>query len=173
TLEERSHKATFLSYLNAFVDDRQFAFFIHRLAENRGTLTNMLHEAIVGVLQEEQLVPLLYYPDGVAYLLDRSQMLTIDDRLRRKMARRAADAINELTGREFASFIKSGIAGIKVDPKCLELGIPFEKMWAIMHTRVQTRSLDRETLLEKVRERTERNFEKSEAAYPAVAALVR
>ena len=31
TLEERTHKATFLSHLNAFAVDRQYSFFLHRL----------------------------------------------------------------------------------------------------------------------------------------------
>jgi CRISPR-associated protein Csc3 len=173
TLEERTHKATFLSYLNAFADDRQYNFFIHHLAENRGSLTNMIHHAIVTVLQQQGLIPLLFYPDGVAYLMEMGQALTVDAALRHKLARQTAQAINELTGQEFESFIQSGIQGIKVDPKCLELGIPFEKLWNVMHRRVQSRNLDRETLWDKVIERTERGFDKSAKNDPQTAVIVR
>lgn len=173
TLEERAHKATFLSHINAFADDRQYIFFVHRLAENRGSLTNMIHHAIVTVLRQQGLIPLLFYPDGVVYLMEKGQQLTVDAALRRKLARQAAQAINELTGQEFESFIQSGIQGIKVDPKCLELGIPFEKLWGVMHTRVQSRNLDRETLLGKVVDRTERGLEKNEKSDPETAVAVR
>lgn len=173
TLEERAHKATFLSHINAFADERQYSFFIHRLAENRGSLTNMIHHAIVTVLGQRRLIPLLFYPDGVVYLTEKGQQLTVDAALRRQLARQAAQAINELTGQEFESFIQSGIQGIKVDPKCLELGISFEKLWGVMHTRVQSRNLDRETLLGKVVDRTERGFAKNEKSDPETAVTVR
>ncbi len=146
TLEEQAHKNTFLSYLNAFADEKQYTFYLHRLAENRGTLSNIMHNAIVSVLQGEGLIPLLYYPDGVAYLLPKGKMPAISAALRRLTARRIANSLNEMTGQEFESFIQSGIQGIKVDPKCLELGIPFAKIWSTIHTRVQTRSLNRDDL---------------------------
>jgi CRISPR-associated protein Csc3 len=173
TLEERTHKATFLSHLNAFAVDRQYSFFLHRLSENRGSLTNMIHHALVTVFRQQGMIPLLFYPDGVAYLVDKDQPTTVGASLQRKLARQTAQAINELTGQEFESFIVSAIAGIKVDPKCLELGIPFEKLWNTMHARVQNRNLDRETLLGKIIERTERNFEKNSAADAETAAIVR
>lgn len=172
-LEERSHKATFLSYLNDFADDQQYTFFLHRLTENRGTLSNMIHHAIVTVLQAHDLTPLLYYPDGVVYLLPQTQSIIINGEVRRKMARQTAVLINDLTGQEYESFIQSGIQGIKVDPKCLELGIPFEKLWNTMHTRVQTRNLNREQLLGKILERTERSFAKNAASNEDTAILVR
>ncbi len=173
TLEERAHKATFLSYINAFANDRQYGFFIHQLAENRGSLTNMIHHALVTVLQQQKLMPLLFYPDGVVYLMEKGQALTVDAKLRRKLARQVAQAVNDLTGQEFDSFIQSGIQGIKVDPKCLELGIPFEKLWGVMHLRVQSRNLDRAILLGKVVDRTERGFTKNAGTDPETGVTVR
>jgi CRISPR-associated protein Csc3 len=172
TLDEQRHKATFLSYLNEVFDNNQYAFYIHRLAENRGTLTNMIHQSLVNVLQEEGLIPLLYYPDGVAYLIPRGTTLTLTPAPRRRLARRAAKAVNDLTGQEFESFIVSAIAGIKVDPKCLELGIPFPDLWQVMHTRAQTRNLDRENLVEKIVDRTQRSFAKNKEGGPETADLV-
>lgn len=172
TLEEQAHKNTFLSYLNAFADEKQYTFYLHRLAENRGTLSNIMHNAIVSVLQGEGLIPLLYYPDGVAYLLPKGKMPAINAALRRLTARRIANSLNEMTGQEFESFIQSGIQGIKVDPKCLELGIPFAKIWSTIHTRVQTRSLNRDDLLAKIVNRAQGSYEKNQAIAPDSAAYV-
>lgn len=173
TLEERTHKATFLSFINAFANNQQYSFFIHRLVENRGSLTNMIHHALVTVLRQQGLIPMLFYPDGVVYLMEKGRQLTVDAALRRKMALQAAKEVNELTGQEFESFIQSGIQGIKVDPKCLELSISFERLWRVMHMRVQSRNLDRDTLLGKVVERTERGFEKNAKSDPQTAVTVR
>ncbi|MCA9943412.1 MAG: type I-D CRISPR-associated protein Cas10d/Csc3 [Anaerolineales bacterium] len=173
TLDERSHKASFLSHLNSVVDDVQYTFYLHRLAENRGTLSNMVHHALVTVLQKQGLTPFLYYPDGVAYLVPQGLSFQVDAGIRKKMAKETAVLINNLTGQEFESFIVSAIAGIKVDPKCLELGIPFPDLWNTMHTRVQTRNLKRDDLLEKIVERTGRNLEKNEADAPETAVLIR
>ncbi len=173
TLDERSHKATFLSELNSIIPDRQYTFFLHRLTENRGSLSNLMHEAIVTVLKGQGAVPLLYYPDGVAYLVRQDDVPAVGKILKRKMARQTAVFVNELTGQEFSGFIKSGIQGIKVDPKCLELGLPFSKLWNVMYGRVQTRSLNRDDLLPKIQNRTERTFEKNAATDPEAAQVVR
>ncbi|RMF34530.1 MAG: type I-D CRISPR-associated protein Cas10d/Csc3, partial [Chloroflexi bacterium] len=73
TLEERARKADFLSYVNAYLADSgrpvQYEFVTHRLTEQRGLLTNVIHNGIVAELQERYgLIPLLFYPEGVAYL---------------------------------------------------------------------------------------------------------
>lgn len=166
TLTERKHKATFLSYLNDFVDDCQYTFYIHRLVENRGTLSNIIHHAVAETLNEAGLMPLLYYPDGIAYLLERGQQVDASGDLLAKIGKKTAIHINDLTSQEFESFVVSAIAGIKVDPKCLALGIPFETLLNSMHTRVQKRNLNRDDLLVKVVNRTERTFEKNKIAYP-------
>lgn len=173
TLEERAYKASFLSHLNALIDDRQYTFYLHSLTENRGTLSNLIHEAIVETLHEQGLIALLYYPYGVAYLAPQGELPTVGATARRQMAQSVAAQLNELTGREFESFVTSGIQGIKVDPKCLELGIPFATLWNVMHRRVETRSLKRDELLAKIVERTRREFDKRATANPEVAARVR
>ena len=43
-------------------------FTCHHLADNRGLLTNFIHEAALGLMQHEYRVPLLYAPSGVVYL---------------------------------------------------------------------------------------------------------
>lgn len=70
TLAEKAHKKSFLDHLNAHLaavgEGRQYTFITHRLAEQRGLLSNVLHEAIAAEMEETHgLLPLLYYPSGL------------------------------------------------------------------------------------------------------------
>ena len=110
TLEERTHKQEFLRNVNAYLADsgqaRQFRLFTHRLAEQRGILTNVIHNAIVEELSARHLLlPLLYYPDGVTYLGEKGQLVDIskDDLIR--MGTRLAAIISNLTTARFQEFI--------------------------------------------------------------------
>lgn len=170
-LEERQHKASFLGHLNSAVDATQYDFFIHCLAENRGSLSNLVHQAIVETLHEQGAQPLLFYPDGVAYLLPRTQTITVSSLVLRTMARRCARQINEMIGQEYASFIKATIHGIKVDPKCLELGISFSSILNTINVIVQRKvqqatSLSQANLLPKVVERATRALNGAEVFRP-------
>ena len=84
TLDEQAHKAAFLGNLNAYLADsgqaRQYEFISHRLTEQRGLLTNVMHNVIVEVLYEQRgAILLLYYPDGVAYLVEKGQRVSVDE----------------------------------------------------------------------------------------------
>jgi CRISPR-associated protein Csc3 len=178
TLIERSHKSDFLGHLNAYLADNgratQFAFVTHRLTEQRGILTNVIHNAIVTYLQERyDLIPLLYYPDGVAYLIEKGQKTAIDAEDIARMGTQIADTISGMTTGKFEQFINSTGQGIKVDPKCLELGIPFRQIWRAIHKLVQRRNPNPIDMDSKVREWAERGFDKSKKAYPAEADRVR
>ena len=177
TLEERSHKAAFLSHLNAYLADSglpvQYGFFTHRLTEMRGLLTNVIHNVIVTELRDRYgLVPLLFYPDGVAYLIERERKLTIGPTERQRMARRIAETISSMTEAKFREFIRSTPHGIKVDAKCLELGVPFGRIWREIYNLVQRRTFDPDDLERKARERAERNFEKNAQIVPQAAGEV-
>jgi CRISPR-associated protein Csc3 len=43
-------------------------FTYHHLADNRGILTNFIHNSVIAVLSSEARVPILYAPSGVVYL---------------------------------------------------------------------------------------------------------
>lgn len=179
TLEERTHKADFLSHLNAYLADSdqpvQYDFVTHRLTEMRGLLSNVIHNAIIDELCENGLVPLLFYPDGVAYLIERGRELVIGPEVRRRMAKRVAEAVSRMTGTKFRDFIRSTGQGIKVDPKCLELGIPFSAIWHEIYNKVQSRSqnFDPVDLDRKVRQRTQRDFDRNTRTAPEGSAEVR
>jgi len=173
TLEERKHKNDFLSHLNAFVDGVQYEFVTHRLAEHRGLLTNVLHNAIVDELKDAfKVTPLLFYPDGVAYLVERGQTLSLTDRHLKNMAERAAGAIAEMTTRKLDEFVQSKPGGVSVDPKCLELGLPFHRILRVMAGTAQTRNRDPEKFDAKARTRAQRDFESNVEQFPDVAEAV-
>ncbi len=82
--EDLSHLADLLAYVvrtpqeigleNGLKDllsrlsNAQARFTYHHLADNRGVLTNFVHNAALKLMQHETRVPLLYAPSGVIYL---------------------------------------------------------------------------------------------------------
>ena len=180
TLDERQYKQTFLTHLNAYLAEsgeaRQLGLFTHQLTEQRGLFSNILHQAISDELREScGLTPLLYYPDGIAYLAEKGRHVTVDAGMIRRMAARAAQNINSITQSKFRQFIVARPAGIKVDGKCLELGVPFAGEDSILEeliNKVYRRNLNPQALETKVRDRAQRDFEKYAATFPDVAAEV-
>ncbi len=181
TLDDRKHKGDFLDDLNTYLSESgtavQYEFITHRLTETRGLLSNVLHNSIAAHLQNEHgLIPLLFYPDGIAYLSDRARkpILTIADQ--KAAAQIAAATIKGFSQEKFRDFIKPGNQGVKVGDACLEMGIPFagtKSIWGEVYNIVQRKSWNTETMEAKARERAERNFEKFAKAYPDTADVVR
>lgn len=174
TLEERHHKATFLSHLNTYLANSgkpvQYDFTTHCLTESRGLLSNVIHNAIVAELRESYgLVPLLFYPNGVAYLIKQGQKSTMGPVDRRRIAKGIAKAVSSMTEIKFQDFISSTGQGIKVDAKCLELGVSFDRIWREIYNIVQRRKFDPTDLERKAKERAEQNFDKNAKAFPDVA----
>ena len=129
TLEERAKKVDFLKELNRILNV-QYQFAYHKVSEQRGILTNLIHNEIVKYLEtEKDLLPLLYYPDGVAYLVDRNQDVQITADELTTLGDSVVSNIELKTRGEFRKFIQGSPAGIKVDEKCLALGLSFEEIW--------------------------------------------
>lgn len=177
TLEEQTHKATFLSNLNAYLANsdqpRQYRFITHQLTELRGILTNVIHNAIVtDMVQRYQTIPLLYYPDGVAYLVEKGREVLIGLADIARMGQRIAENISEMTTEKFSDFINSTGQGIKIDGKCLELGVPFAKIWKEVYNLIQRRNPDPADFEAKARDWAQRGFDKAQKTYPAQAERV-
>lgn len=136
TLDERTHKAQFLLKLNE-VSEVRYTLVTHRVSEQRGLLTNLIHNQVSGYLQRRwELVPLLFYPDGVAYLAEEGKLPALDSRELQNIGEQVARAAARTSRGEFAKFIRSGNQGIKVDRQCLELGVPFEDIMAVIYNHV-------------------------------------
>jgi len=173
TLEEQKHKADFLFHLNTF-SDVQYEFCTHLLTEDRGLLSNVIHEGIVAHLRDIlDLIPLLFYPDGVAYLVPQGRDLALTDQDVAQIGRRVATAISEMTRNKLPDFVESKPGGIKIMPKCLDLGLPFADIWRVVYGKVHARNLNVDAIADKARERAERAFEKNAEVHPEVAETVR
>lgn len=129
TLNEQQHKQSFISHLNGF-SDTQYQLVSHTIAEQRGILSNAIHNRVAELMRrKKQAQPLLYYPDGVVYLVELGQQLTVTDAEYQQIAEKSAAFLEEQIRGKWRSFVKAGNQGIKVDDKCLELGVPFADMW--------------------------------------------
>ncbi|MDE0685651.1 MAG: type I-D CRISPR-associated protein Cas10d/Csc3, partial [Candidatus Poribacteria bacterium] len=130
TLEERAKKQDFLKEINRLFDDVQYKFVYHKVSEQRGILTNLIHNEIVKYLEtEKDLLPLLYYPDGVAYLVDQNLNVHVTTDEITAIGNSVVDYIGLKTRGKFSKFIQGSPAGIKVDEKCLSLGLSFQEIW--------------------------------------------
>ncbi len=129
TLEERRKKRDFLLEINS-ICDIQYKFVYHKVSEQRGILTNLIHNKIVKYLESEKdLLPLLYYPDGVAYLVDRHRAVHITTEEITEIGNAVVHNIESKTRGEFTKFIQGSPAGIKVNEKCLALRVSFADIW--------------------------------------------
>ena len=172
SLGERAHKASFLSAINRFANRTQYRLYTHQISENRGTLSNLIHAAVVERLREEGAYPLLYYPDGVVYLVEEEPQLT--PALQTKMAQTCAEMVNDMTGANLAEFIgKDQKQGIKVDPKVLALVSDFGRILTVIDSKVQVKNYKVQELGRKIAAKTEQSFATCEAAVPQAAEEVR
>ena len=159
TLEERPKKRDFLFEINS-ICDIQYKFVYHKVSEQRGILTNLIHNEIVKYLESEKdQLPLLYYPDGVAYLVDQDRDLRITTDEIAGIGNAVVHNIESKTRGEFIKFIQGSPAGIKVDEKCIALGVPFAAIWNevrnIISERKYVANAKIDTMNAKCRERLE------------------
>jgi CRISPR-associated protein Csc3 len=129
SLNECHHKQSFISHLNEF-SDTQYQLVSHTVAEQRGILSNALHNQVAKLMQRKKRAqPLLYYPDGVVYLVEQGQPLVVSDENYQQIAEQLAAFLEDQIRGKWRSFVKAGNQGIKVDAKCLELGVSFADIW--------------------------------------------
>ncbi len=130
TLDERAKKQDFLKEINKFLDDIKYKFVYHKVSEQRGIFTNLLHNEIVKYLETEKgILPLLYYPDGVAYLVDENHDVHLTTDEITAIGDFVVDNIESKTREKFSKFIQNSSAGIKIDEKCLLLRLSFQEIW--------------------------------------------
>lgn len=91
-------------------------FVYHHVAENRGILLNLIHDAVLNELSDERRVPILYAPSGVVYLegIGAPAMPSVADlteKIVSSVRHRASDALTA-TGKG----VKRGALGLATDP---------------------------------------------------------
>ncbi|HEU5011464.1 MAG TPA: type I-D CRISPR-associated protein Cas10d/Csc3 [Roseiflexaceae bacterium] len=173
TLDEQRHKANFLFQINS-ASDTQYVFFTHRVTEQRGSFTNLVHNAVIEEMRERfDLSALLLYPDGAAYLCQRGSPPAIDDDTIVAIAKRVAATLNDMTSQGFREFIRPINMGITVDRKCIDLNISFSTIFDAICTIVQKRVIKADKLqrlAEDSIKRTKKLLEKRSTAHADQAA---
>lgn len=125
-----------LQHINAAMQERQYRFIGHRLAELRGLFTNVMHNEVVKYFREtygdQSCIDLLYYPEGVNYLLDREVPSVWDNRALREVATRVQKRLAEIQLGALTQFIKARPAGIVVDDAAINSGASVEQIFEVI-----------------------------------------
>lgn len=125
-----------LQHINAAMEERQFRFIGHRLAELRGLFTNVMHNELVSYLRQrfdkQRCIDLLYYPEGVNYLLDKQIPFEWTDETLREVAERIQQRLAEMQLEELAQFIKPKPPGIVVDDAAINSGATIEQIFEVI-----------------------------------------
>lgn len=125
-----------LQHINAAMQERQYRFIGHRLAELRGLFTNVMHNEIVKYFHEtygdQPCIDLLYYPEGVNYLLDKKVAFNWDDRSLHTVAARIKKRLADIQLEALIQFIKARPAGIVVDDAAINSGASVGQIFDII-----------------------------------------
>lgn len=119
TLYEKEKKRQFLNNVNIVARKygKQYEIVTHRIVDDRGILTNFIHNCTVTYLNTLGLIPFAYYKEGVAYLVDKDIEINLEKEV---LFESIITHIKEKILSDFRVFIKASQSGIKVDEKCLE-----------------------------------------------------
>ena len=132
TLSDNHHKQNFLMTINA-IAQRRWRWVTHRLGENRAFLSNLIHNTVVTYLKERHvhdghsiIADLLYYPDGVAYLLPERETFSWSEDDDAQVAQHLAQLIASKKVDSIEKLIKPGSPqGIKVSDAVLDSGASY------------------------------------------------
>ncbi|MDQ2714336.1 MAG: type I-D CRISPR-associated protein Cas10d/Csc3 [Chloroflexota bacterium] len=142
-----------LHHINTAMPERQYRFMGHRLAELRGLFTNVIHNELVKYFRETYSEPacidLLYYPEGVHYLLDKTIPLVWDDQALQEIAVRIHQRLAEMKFDALVQFIKPRPAGIVVDATAIDSGATVEQIFEVISSIVSRKLYKSDWLAER------------------------
>lgn len=146
TLSENKHKQNFLMSVNA-VAERRWHWVTHRLGENRAMFSNLIHNTVVEYLQNRHtnnghsiIADLLYYPDGVAYLLPEREAFTWSESDTDNVARYLSRTIENKKAISLYQLIKASQLGIRVSKAAMDSGASYTDMMYTIRKRVDSKS---------------------------------
>lgn len=159
--EERDMKRKFLEELNSFTTT-QYQLIWHKIAEQRGLLTNVVHnQAAEALRQEFEAIPLFLYPEGTYYLVPQRLSLNLSDESSRAISKRVGEMaetrLRQMKSEEFSKFITKGNQGIKISPVFFETGLSIRQAFIHIDGLIQDpkRKFKPENLEEACRKRVE------------------
>lgn len=150
TLVETRSKANALDKINLFLANRPHRWLTHRVAEQRGLLTNLIHNAAVAQLRAAaHAVDLLYYPDGVAYLVPSESPFVWNADHMASVAARVRHRVASLQQEDVGKFIRNAPWGIAVDSAALESGALSADVFGVIFSRVQAKPYKADWLVQR------------------------
>jgi len=128
------------NHINTALNDarhsRRYRFIGHRLAEQRGLFTNVIHNQIVSYFLDtygsEACIDLLYHPEGVDYLLDKRVLLDWNPKTLRTVAEKIGQKFADLQFDQRAQFVKATPSGIVVDDAAIQSGASVEELFSVI-----------------------------------------
>lgn len=137
---EKHIRDKLLDHVNAALNEdghpRRYRFVGHRFAEQRGLLTNIMHNEMVAFLLatygKDACIDLLYHPEGVDYLLDKTIPLQWTAETRRTVAKRIGQRFAKMQLEQLAQFIKASPSGIGVDDAAMQSGASLEGIFQVI-----------------------------------------
>ena len=140
TWKEKHIRDKLLDHVNAALNEdgspRRYRFIGHRFAEQRGLMTNIMHNEMVAFLLDtygkEACIDLLYHPEGVDYLLDTRIALHWTAEIQQSVAKRIGQRFAQMQLKQLEQFIKSTPSGIGVDDAAMQSGAPIEKIFFVI-----------------------------------------
>lgn len=94
----------------------------HKTADNRGLITQLIHNAVLEQAQQQGWIPFLYFPDGVTYLAPKDtnelNLHIIPQQVRQRLVESVAGKLGKLVDRDGK--------GLKFSPEFMEL-LPLDK----------------------------------------------
>lgn len=169
SIAERKHKNAFLghlnSYLNASGSPRQMEWHTHQLVEQRGILTNVVHNAILDALSARfSLVPVLLYSDGAAYLADQNGDIQPDAGWLGMRVNAQINAIVAGKPDELIDFKPN--TGYKIKDEAFSLGVPFDRLWLAIRNQVSRRKFTPEAYDTTARKGAIKNIRRQQEKQP-------
>lgn len=140
TKHEKHIRDKLLDHVNsALYEDghaRRYRFVGHRFAEQRGLVTNIMHNEMsaymLATYGKEACIDLLYHPEGVDYLLDTTIPLQWTLETQRTVARRIGQRFADMQLEQLAQFIKAAPSGIGVDDAAMQSGASLEAILLVI-----------------------------------------
>src|SRR5690606_21217407 len=112
--------------------------------EQRGILTNVVHNAVLDALSERfGLIPVLLYADGVAYLADESVTVQPDVGW---LGKRVSAQINAIVvGKPDDLIDFKPNTGYKIKAEAFQLGVPPDRLWLAIRNQISRRKFTPES----------------------------
>ena len=127
---EKDQKEKSLRILNGQLKDIQFEYTWHYFSDNRGVYTNLIHNTVVALFKQQGAVPLLFYPEGVWYLIPKGMQIHISPT---EVTTALQNKIDEMSLRDSSKLLQEAKGvGFKFTQNPFSLGLTPEKIISLL-----------------------------------------